>query len=320
MADQVSSQIYRSRDQIRNQIITLLKQYLELENVDLTKSSFLSFIVDVLSTLSSNLMFYQMSTYREFFLTKAQLPESIYNLAAFLGYSPSDATPSEVNVLFTIPFGFEDSVTTFTIPENWKATAEGGIVFSTYYTTTITVTSNTNATVVVQEGNRSYNLPVTITDNNFLFILPLRQFENQEQEFQISDDLQQYQFVSIDVPFDGQISSIDVDIRPPSSTSYEQYTEIASLFLMDQTTKGYVLRRTDTGVSLQFGNGLIGYQPEAGATVRVTLSLTNGSDGNVIAGSISSGDRIYNTTLAGVTEIVQYTLTNTAPAFNGDDE
>ncbi len=77
---------------------------MELENVDLTKSSFLSFIVDTLSVLTSNLLFYQISTYREFFLTKAQLPESIFNLAAFLGYSGSDATPAEVNVLFTIPF------------------------------------------------------------------------------------------------------------------------------------------------------------------------------------------------------------------------
>jgi hypothetical protein len=43
---------------------------------------------------------------------------------------------------------------------------------------------------------------------------------------------------------------------------------------MDASTKGYVSRRTDDGVTLQFGNGLIGYQPDAGSTVRVTLLLT----------------------------------------------
>jgi hypothetical protein len=74
MADTpISSQVYNSRDRIRNEIITKLKEYMELENVDLTKSSFLSFIVEILSTLTSNLMFYQISSYREFFLTKAQL-------------------------------------------------------------------------------------------------------------------------------------------------------------------------------------------------------------------------------------------------------
>ena len=43
MADTLSSQIYVSRDSIRTQVSDLLKNYLELENVDLTKSSFLSF-------------------------------------------------------------------------------------------------------------------------------------------------------------------------------------------------------------------------------------------------------------------------------------
>jgi hypothetical protein len=316
----VSSQIYKSRDQIRNQLIVLLKQYLELENVDLTKSSFLSFIVDTLSTLTSNTLFYQISAYREFFLTKAQLPESIYNLAAFLGYSPEEATPAQVSILFTIPFGFEDAITIFQIPDKFTVTAEGSIEFASYYTTTITVTNNSQVQIVVQEGNRTYNLPVTIEDSDFVFILPFRQYSTSQQEFAISDDLQQYQFVSIDVPFSGQISAQTVQVRPSGSASYETYTEYASLFLMDSSTKGYVVRRTDSGINLQFGNGLIGYQPQAGSTILVTLSLTNGADGNVITGSIKSGDRIYNTTDAGITEIVQYTITNAAPAVNGEDE
>jgi hypothetical protein len=55
MADTpVSSQVYNSKDRIRNEIISYLKNYLELENVDLTKSSFLSFIIDILSVNTSN--------------------------------------------------------------------------------------------------------------------------------------------------------------------------------------------------------------------------------------------------------------------------
>jgi hypothetical protein len=280
MADQpVSSQIYKSRDQIRNQITDLIKDYLELENVDLTKSSFLSFMVDTLSVLTSNLLFYQISTYREFFLTKAQLPESIFNLAAFLGYSPTDASPATANVLFTIPFGFQDASVSFTIPEGFELSGEGGINFKTYYSTTIEVTNNSGAKITVTEGNRIYNLPVTIEADQFLFVLPFRNFSTQEQEFQISEDLQTYQFVSLEVPFSGQLSSLTVQVRPPGSTGLDLYTEVASLFLMDQNTKGYVSRRTDTGIELQFGNGLIGYQPEAGATVYVNLSLTDGADG-----------------------------------------
>jgi hypothetical protein len=316
----VSSQVYNSRDRIRNEIIDKIREYLELENVDLTKSSFLSFVIDILSANTSNLMFYQISAYREFFLTKAQLPESIYNLSAFLGYNPADATPAEVNVLFTIPFGFSDPITQFVLEEGFKLTAEGDIDFATYYTTTITVENNSQVSIIVQEGNRTYNLPVTIESDQFLFVLPFKQYSTPAQEFQISEDLQQYQFVSIEVPFDGQISSQVVQVRPPNSVAYELYDEVASLFLMDSSTKGYVARRTDDGLMLQFGNGLIGYQPEPGSTVQITLSLTEGADGNVIAGSIHDGDRIYNTNLAGITQVVQYEVTNTSPAFNGEDE
>ena len=87
----VSNQIYLSRDSIRQQVTDFTKSYLELENVDLTQSSFLTYIIDILSTLSSNLLFYQSSVYKEFFLTTAQLPESIYNLSTFIGYSPREA-------------------------------------------------------------------------------------------------------------------------------------------------------------------------------------------------------------------------------------
>ena len=61
MADKLSSQIYQSRDSTREQISDRAKTYLELQNVDLTKSSFLSFMIDTMSTLSSNLLFYQLS-------------------------------------------------------------------------------------------------------------------------------------------------------------------------------------------------------------------------------------------------------------------
>jgi len=55
MADTpVSQTVYISREQNRNMIIAELKKYLELENVDLVKSSFLSFVVEALATLTSN--------------------------------------------------------------------------------------------------------------------------------------------------------------------------------------------------------------------------------------------------------------------------
>ena len=320
MTDLLSSQIYLSRDSIREQISTLVKEYLELENVDLTKSSFLSFMIDTISTLTGNLLFYQLSTYREFFLTKAQLPESILNLSAFLGYNTQEATAAEVNVIITIPFGFDDADTIFTIPEDFVFKAGGEIEFKTYYSTSIRVVNNAVVTIQVIEDNKRYNLPVDYTTDSFSFVLPLRQIKEVVQEFQIDSDTQEYQFVTLDIPINGDVAGLVVQIKDPGGAAYTTWTEFQSLFLMSATDKGYVSRRTDTGRRLTFGNGLIGFQPAPGSTVLVTAQVTDGADGNVIAGSIRDGDRIYVQTLAGINQVVSYDVNNSSPAFGGADE
>ena len=315
-----SYEVFKSRDQVRNQITEFLQTYLELENVDLTKSSFLAFMVEVLSTITSNVLFYQISTYKEFFLTKAQLPESIYNLAAYLGYSAETATPASLDVLFAVPLTFEDSVASFTIPEGFQVKGTDAIIFSSYWSTEVTVTNNASVSVILTEGTKVFNLPVTIRDQIAYFVLPFLQYLTDVQEFQISEDLQVYQFISLDVDVDGEIADITVEVKEPGQAGYTTYSEVASLFLMEATTKGYVIRRTDDGFRLQFGNGLIGYQPPGGSIVRVTTNLTEGADGNVVAGTVTVGERIYTTTTAGLNQVVNYEITNTGPAVNGEDE
>jgi len=316
----LSEQIYLSRDSIRELVSNEVKNYLELENVDLVKSSFLTFLVDTISTLTGNLLFYQLSTYREFFLTKAQLPESILNLSSFLGYNTKEAIPSTVNVLMTIPFGFDDPITQFTIPEGFKFTADGDVEFVTYYSTTVEVVNNANVTIKVIEDNKRFNLPVDLSTESFSFVLPLTQTKIIEQEFQIDTDIQQFQFVTLDVPITGEVAELQVNIQEPGSSGTTTWTEFDSLFLMDPTDKGYVSRRTDTGRKLTFGNGLVGVQPVGGSTVYVTTLTTDGVEGNVIGGSIREGDRIYLTTLAGVTQIVEYEVINASSAYGGQDE
>jgi len=315
-----SEAVYKSRDQIRSQIITFLQTYLELENVDLTKSSFLSFMVEILSTITSNVLFYQISTYKEFFLTKAQLPSSIYNLAAYLGYSAETATSSSLNVLFAVPLTFEDNVATFSIPEGFEVKGTDDIIFSSYWSTEVTVTNNASVTAVLTEGTKVFNMPVTISEQVAYFVLPFSQYKEDEQEFQINEDLQVYQFITLDVLIDGKISDVVVEVQELEQAGYTEYTEIASLFLMEATTKGYVVRRTDDGFTLQFGNGLIGYQPPGGSKVRVTTQITDGENGNVVIGTVTQGQRIYSTTVAGLTQIVNYSITNTEAAIGGDDE
>jgi hypothetical protein len=184
----LSSQIYTSRSEIKTQVIQYMQQYLELENVDLTKSSFLSFMVEVIAILTSNVLFYQSSTYREFYLTTAQLPSSILNLSAFLGYNAGNATASVAAILVTIPFGFTDVNTSFTIPNGHRFFADN-IEFRTNYVTTITVTNNSQVSVVVSQNNRVFSIPVQIDSDSFSFSLSVSQFTSDVQEFKIDEDL-----------------------------------------------------------------------------------------------------------------------------------
>ena len=321
----LSDEIYASRDQIRLQIAELVKEYLELENVDLTKTSFLTYVIDVLSTLTANMMFYQSSVYKEFFLTQAQLPESIYNLSAFLGYTPSDASYATATLLLTIPLTFTDTNTAFSIPENHEFESSDGVKFLTYYETDITVTNNAAVQVKVTRDGRVYNLPVAIdttADMEFQFALPVRQYRVVDQEFQIDEDLEALQFTDIDVPVTGKVAEIEVYVRGPSESpesTGQLYTEFDSLYLMSSLDYGYVSRRSVAGRRLYFGNGLIGQQPEPGSTVLVTILETEGAEGNSIAGSITTGQRIY-VEQGGINTVLNFTVTNPSPASGGEDE
>jgi hypothetical protein len=317
----ISNQIYLSRDNIRNQIIELLQSYLDLKDVDLTKSSFLSFVVNIMSTLTSNLLFYEASVFKEFFLTQCQLPSSALNLATFIGYNASIASYSVAELLVTMPLTFDSNHVEINIPKDFSFYAND-IKFQTYLDSLITVDNNSSVSVVCTENNKIFNLPVyldTTATQTFSFIIPINQYQIIVQEFQIDSDIQTYQFVTQDVPFSGQISDILVEINYPNSLAWTIYTKFDSLYLMSATDLGYVIRRTSSGATLYFGNGLIGFQPIPGSTVRVTVALTEGENGNVIAGSITQGDRLY-TQVGTNTELVSYTVVNPSPASGGMDE
>ena len=332
----LSNQIYLSRDNIRTQIIDYIQYYLEIENVELVKSSFLSFLVDTLATLTSNLLFYSSSCYKEFFLTKAQLPESIFNLSAFLGYNSKEASYAVANVLINIPFGFDSFPTVITLSDpnnidpnkqrNFICKTGDGIIFSTYYKTTITINSNGEAEVVVVEDLiKTYNLPVNIDTTSaipsFSFVLPVKQYTQVVQEFQIDSDIELYQFITIDVPLTGKVSTMLVKVKGPDlDAGWTTYTEFSSIYLMSETDYGYVSRTTTSGRRLTFGNGLIGVQPQGGSTVSVTTDITQGLDGNVISSSINSGDRLYASDQTGKSRIISYTIINPSPAVGGKDE
>lgn len=95
--------IFSSRDKIRDQLIEIAKKQLVLENFDFNQSSYLSYLINVLSVLSSNNIFYNSNIWKQFFLTTATQKESIINISDMLGYQTNMAFPSNVSVLVSIP-------------------------------------------------------------------------------------------------------------------------------------------------------------------------------------------------------------------------
>lgn len=338
-----SQQIYLSKDKIRQDLIeNFIKEYLELENVDLTQSSYLSFLVDVFSTLTSNILFYQSSVYREFFLTTAQLPESVLNLSRFLGYNTREAVPSSTNLLVSVPLeNFEDNLVYFKIPGNGTFPGESGETKFRFYAGSIEFINDQKIEVyITKSGVPSARIKYTsatgqsfitngiITNNIIKFLVPVRQGKKIINEFQVDSNLRSFQFYDINVPVTGNVASLQVKITPPELPDGNGtfWTEYDSLYLMSNTTKGYVSRRTDTGRKLFFGNDLMGVQPKPGSKIEVFIETTEGESGNVIKGSITTADRIYHSNFPPYNEsivrpqIVEFTVINPNSSSGGADE
>ena len=111
MFEEKAIKIFSSRDKIREELISYAGKYLDIQDLDLSKTDYLSYIINVLSILTSNLIYYNSSVYREFFLVKAQQKESVLNLAAMLGYSPENAVPANTQVLIKMESSFTKSST-----------------------------------------------------------------------------------------------------------------------------------------------------------------------------------------------------------------
>jgi hypothetical protein len=341
MADNTFTSVSLSRDSIRDLLIQYAKTYLELESIDLTKSSFLSFMINSLATLTSNVLFYNLSSFREFFMTTAQTDEAIYNLAAFLGYEIKDATYSTCDVLLTFPLtdDFVSDEVQFTISDKVRFYA-GDVEFRPFYTTHISISSG-QPTVTITSGNASYTLNVSYTTRDgvpcFSILLPTRQYTEIEEEFQVDSDLGVYQFFEKEILFSGNNSGqqlvsdrVTVFVKEPSDSSSAEYDKVegSSLYQMEPNEKAFVLRKSVGGFKVYFGNGLIGYRPKESSTITITYFVTRGAAGKVIPGAISTGDRIYyedseidpNThQTVVISKMVKYYITNTYGAIGGKD-
>ena len=71
MFNEKTINIFSSRDRIREEMIEYAKEYLEIEGQDFSKTSYLSYLINVLTALTANLLYYSTSVYKEQFIVLA---------------------------------------------------------------------------------------------------------------------------------------------------------------------------------------------------------------------------------------------------------
>ena len=343
-----SIEILASRDSIRKSLVDYCKEYLDLTEVDLSKSSYLSYLINVLSVLSSNLVFYNSSVYREFFLTKARQKESVINLASMLGYTPRLAVASSVNVTVMITLADLMGISgVIEIPglgnptkQPFTLTSGNDIVFTSKNTVKVEVffdsnNSFTSANITAYDSNNiSRDIPwslATVGDNEstvLMFEIEMIQKEEVFETFYIPP-LEPYQFYvySKDLDPDTYIS----DVKIYSGGTEEQFNEkgitntmrewiyTPSLFLITSEEYSFSYRINEKEVKIIFGNGIIGKQPTPKEFFVAKFGITKGFNGCVIGGAINKIEDLLKVNLDGSEIDVPATFINLEPSIGGLD-
>lgn len=346
-------ELFYSRDKIRQSLVNYCREYLDLSELELSKSVYLSYIINVLSVLASNLMFYNSSVYREFFLIKARQKESVMNLAAMLGYRVELASAATVPVTVYIPVaalqGVSGSITmngSFNISkEPFVITSSDGQTFTCkndVFIEFLFTQSEQNTSVLsgvrvvsVDENNVMKELPVNIIEmeEKIQIISFTTDFIQSEThvEFAYVPDLEPYQFFTYSIPIEGNsVSSVKVFSTKDkseeeilseglSSVALDEWNYVDSMFLLTPEDKAFSYRISDRDIKLFFGNGVLGFQPEPKTTFVIILGLTKGSVGNVISGAINTTQTLTKVNVDGGKIQVEASFVNLSAAYGGKD-
>lgn len=295
--------IYGSREKIRSQLIEYARQYLHMGDTDdIQKTSYLAYMIDMVSILSANHIFYDSTIYREFHMVDAQMAESVQNLAKWIGYPTPKATPSEVDVMFTFSLDFEINEINFNFPSDYKlfsnnipfmiksASPDEGYAMSfsfnaeSYKKNPISKPSATgtilnNSLLLIRDYN-GYNRPVYLSANRKYasFLLPCIQQEIMMYSKVIESDILSNQFYSIPLEYQGQICKLDVFVATPS---YNQKFSTDSITLVDSSF--------DFSTPIKDTNGINCYFKKWTEAVNGVYTMTTGSEEYVWVGDFDKG-------------------------------
>lgn len=312
--------VYTDKDKIKQKLIELLREYEDLDNLDLTKLSFHSYLIDALSMLISDNLFYSSMAYRNNFMITADLQEAIYNWAKYLSYNIQLAQPSYVDAVIYFSKDFVNNNVSFVIPKYHKFYA-GDIVFRTDYQINVEINNNTVKIKAIGD-NESFYIPFESNDDVYMFPITLRQYDIDTDEFIVSSDVLTGQFLSYRIQHTDYLSELKVEVDEVDQLGnvntyiYEQADDI---FAMSPIDRKYILKPiSETELEILFGNGRFGKLIPANSIIRITKYTTKGTKGVIIKGSLNSLDRVY-VTVNGIQKIVDLRVENFSNGYGGRD-
>lgn len=250
---------------------------------DFNVANFGNILLELFAFVGDVLLYYQDNQARESRITTAQLRKSLLGLAKLIGYTPSGALASTVEVTVTlgapptgdVTFAAGDTFRTLEITDP--------IVFQVL--TSATILAGANPPQAVLQLENSLNSQEIFTSTGLA-----------NQEFTLSDTPYLDDTLSI-VAADGTYTQQDDFL---SSTSTDRHFTVS----VDENDRATV----------RFGNGINGSIPSG--TITTDYKTGGGSSGNVEAGAIQKVDKSYTDSF-GNPQVV--TVTNNNAASGGDD-
>lgn len=249
----------RSYDTIKGQLISKMRARMP-EMTDFSDGNIFVMLISAFAAIAEVIHYYIDNMAREAFLPTARKYDSLYKHAKLVDYHIKSAIPATVDVVLYLPSGVypEDEIE---IPLGTQFISDNGMT----WVSTKAVTWFTNRSSVT---------------------VPLMQIETSDREIDL-----------------GNIPSGDIAIYIKNLANNKKYAE-GSLHLtingetwQEVQTFAYALS-TDKVFKVEpnsiqtptitFGDGQFGMKPRAESSVKGTYNITEGSDGNIPAGSFSN--------------------------------
>ena len=119
---------------VKSQLVDLAENYFNLDNIDLYESGFMGYLIQALTTVTSDTLYQNAFSYNEAFLDRALLRSSVSNIASQLDYSITPAIPARGSLTVAVPIqlGQDSSIKI----SSGSSVDAGGIpykVYNTYY-------------------------------------------------------------------------------------------------------------------------------------------------------------------------------------------